>query len=153
MEKYRIINISERREMMKKAAEWFHEKWGIPADSYMESMEESLKLDVIVPRWYIVVEKSSIIAGAGVIENDFHERKDLTPNICALFVEEKYRNCGIAGRLLERICNEFYTEGIETMYLITDHTSFYERYGWEFMCMVKEAGKDRMTRMYRHDKH
>ena len=39
------------------------------------------------------------------------------------------------------------------MYLITDHTSFYERYGWEFMCMVKEEGEDRMTRMYRHDKH
>ena len=139
--------------MMKKAAEWFHGKWGIPADAYMESMEESLKPGVAVPRWYIVVEKSSIIAGAGVIENDFHERKDLTPNICALFVEEEYRKRGIAGSLLERICDEFYTEGIETMYLITDHTSFYERYGWEFMCMVKEAGEDRMTRMYRHDKH
>ena len=32
------------------------------------------------------------ISGAGVIENDFHDRKDLTPNLCALFVEE--RKCG-----------------------------------------------------------
>ena len=77
----------------------------------------------------------------------------MTPNIFALFVGAEYRKRGIAGSLLERICDEFYTEGIETMYLITDHTSFYERYGWEFMCMVKEAGEDRMTRMYRHDKH
>lgn len=148
-----MIKINECREMMETAAEWFHEKWGIPADAYIESMEESLQPDSIVPRWYIVMDGPSIIAGAGVIENDFHERKDLTPNICAVFVEEEYRNRGIAGTLLERICNEFYDEGIETMYLITDHTSFYERYGWEFMCMVKEEGEDRMTRMYRHDKH
>ena len=107
-----MMKINECREMMEIAAEWFHEKWGIPADAYIESMEESLHPDSIVPRWYIVMDGPSIIAGAGVIENDFHERKDLTPNICAVFVEEEYRNRGIAGTLLERICDEFYDEGI-----------------------------------------
>ena len=33
------------------------------------------------------------------------------------------------------------------MYLVTDHKGFYERYGWEFMGMVKsEDGGD--LRMY-----
>lgn len=36
----------------------------------------------VIPNWFI--------AGAGVIENDFHNRPDLTPNICALYVEEDY---------------------------------------------------------------
>ena len=35
-------------------------------------------------------------------------------------------------------------------YLVTDHTGFYERYGWEFLCMVQGDGEPEMTRMYIH---
>lgn len=31
----------------------------------------------------------------GSIANDFHDRKDLTPNICAVYTEEAYRGRGI----------------------------------------------------------
>lgn len=34
----------------------------------------------------------------GSIANDFHDRKDLTPNICVVYTEEAYRGRGIAGR-------------------------------------------------------
>lgn len=39
-----------------------------------------------------------IVGGLGVIENDFHNRKDLTPNVCAVYVDEDYLCQGIAGR-------------------------------------------------------
>lgn len=104
---------------------------------------------VSVPQWYLVVEDSRIIGGAGVIENDFHKRKDLTPNLCALYVEEDCRCRGIAGELLRFICNDMRGTGIDTLYLITDHTSFYERYGWEYFCMVEED-EGGMIRMYIH---
>ena len=32
-----------------------------------------------------------MVAGAGVVENAFHERKDLTPNLYALYVDEACR--------------------------------------------------------------
>ncbi len=64
--------------------------------------------------------------------NDFHDRKDLTPNICAVYVDGAYRNQGIAGEMLQFVCDDFMTKGIDTLYLVIDHTSFYERYGWEF---------------------
>ena len=35
-----------------------------------------------------------------MIENDFHDRKDLTRNVCAVYTEEAFRCRGIAGRLL-----------------------------------------------------
>lgn len=35
-------------------------------------------------------------------------------------------------------------------YLVTDHTAFYERYGWEFLCMVQGDGETNMSRMYVH---
>ena len=85
-----------------------------------------------------------------MIENDFHKRKDLTPNVCALYVEEDCRCRGIAGELLRFMCNDMREKGIDTLYLITDHTSFYERYGWEYLCMVEED-EGGMTRMYIHN--
>ena len=94
------------------------------------------------------MEGKQIIAGADVIENDFHDRKDLTPNICALYVEPERRCRGIAGHLLEHICKDMAAKGISLLYLITEHTSFYERYGWEYLCMVKGDDGEQM-RMYK----
>jgi predicted acetyltransferase len=41
-------------------------------------------------------------------------------------------------------------KGISPAYLVTDHTGFYERYGWEFLCMVQGDGEPDLTRMYIH---
>lgn len=150
MEKYKIVKLREHKELVMQAAEWFHQKWGIPKDAYIESMEKSLESTSAVPQWYIVLNREMIIAGIGVIENDFHDRKDLAPNVCAVYVEEAYRNQGIAGQMLQFVCDECKTNGIDTLYLITDHTSFYERYGWEFLCMVQGDGEPDTTRMYIH---
>ena len=68
--------------------------------------------------------------------------------MCAVYVEPEYRKLGIAGRLLQFVCDEFAEKGIDTLYLVTDHTSFYERYGWEFLCMVQGDDEPEMTRMY-----
>lgn len=148
MSEYKIIRVSE--ELAGKAAEWFHDKWGVPLEAYRESISESLVNKTVVPRWYVVLNGDKIIAGLGVIENDFHDRKDLTPNVCAVYVEEEFRCRGIAGKMLNFVCQDMKDSGIDTLYLVTDHTSFYERYGWEFLCMVQGDGEPEMTRMYIH---
>lgn len=145
-----LLKLREHTEFLGRAAEWFHEKWGIPQEAYAESIEECLKGDECVPQWYAAVENNEIIGGLGVIENDFHDRKDLTPNVCAVYVEEKYRCKGIAGKLLNLVCEDMKSFGVSTLYLLTDHTSFYERYGWEFLCMVQGDGETEMSRMYIH---
>ena len=101
-----------------------------------------------VPQWYVTLADGAIIAGAGVIENDFHERKDLAPNVCAVYVEENWRGRGVARALLSRICADMQEKGVKTLYLTTDHTAFYEKLGWEFLCLVWEEGHARQTRMY-----
>ncbi len=129
---------------------WFHEKWGIPLSAYRKSMEECLLARKAVPQWYVAMEDDRIIGGLGVIENDFHDRKDLTPNVCAVYVEKDRRGNGIAGALLQYACDDMKTNGIPTLYLVTDHTSFYERYGWKFLCMVQGDGEPNRSRMYIH---
>ena len=144
-----IIKIREHEEMISQAAQWFHEKWQVPCEEYEKSMEECIKGEEGVPQWYVAVENGIIIGGIGVIENDFHKRKDLAPNICALYVEEVYRCQGLAGRLLQLACSDMKSFGTDTLYLVTEHTSFYERYGWQFLFEVEEVSGD-MIRMYVH---
>lgn len=147
---YHIMNLREKPQWKQKAAQWFHEKWNVPVDAYLESIEESLNSENPAPQWYLAVQEEQIIGGIGVIENDFHDRKDLTPNVCAVYVEEEFRCRGIAGKMLETVCRDMKEKGIDTLYLITNHDSFYERYGWEFYCMVQGDGEEEMTRMYVH---
>lgn len=116
----------------------------------MDSMDACLRRQGAVPQWYVVLDGNRIIAGLGVIENDFHDRKDLTPNVCAVYVEEPYRCQGIAGEMLCFVCGDMKSRGVATLYLLTDHSSFYERYGWEFLCMVRGDGDAETSRMYIH---
>nr|WP_318686612.1 GNAT family N-acetyltransferase [uncultured Acetatifactor sp.] len=154
MKTYSIINIQDRPDLRQEAADWFHGKWNVPRQAYLESIDDCLKGQKAVPQWYLaaVEEKNrvQIIAGIGVIENDFHDRRDLAPNVCALYVEEKWRRQGIAGKMLDHVCRDMNKKGISTLYLITDHTSFYERYGWEFFCTAECEGEDPPARLYIH---
>ena len=145
-----ILRIRDHGEKAERAAEWFHAKWAIPLEAYQDSIRECLLGRASVPQWYIATENDVIIGGLGVIGNDFHDRKDLTPNVCAVYVEEAYRRRGIAGKLLQYVCDDMSALGIDTLYLVTDHTSFYERYGWKFLCMVQGDGEADLTRMYIH---
>ena len=144
-----ILNLRDHPALITPAAAWFHQKWGVPQAEYQESMEACLRQRTPVPQWYVVLDGDRIVAGLGVIENDFHSRKDLAPNLCALYVEEPYRCRGLAGALLEQARGDFARQGVTPVYLVTEHTSFYERYGWEFLGMVQEDGGEGVLRLYR----
>lgn len=146
----RFILFREEPRWLEQAAAWFHQKWGVPQEAYRESMLACLAEKSPVPQWYLAVEGERIVGGLGVIENDFHPRKDLAPNVCAVYVEEDRRCRGIAGRLLELACQDMAAQGVPTLYLLTDHTGFYERYGWEYLCPVRGDGEERDSRVYVH---
>ena len=147
---YSLVPLRDKPDMLQKAAAWFHQKWGVPMEAYRESMEDCLTGKGPVPQWYLALDGERIVGGMGVIENDFHHRKDLAPNVCAVYTEEDRRCQGIAGALLGLACRDMKELGIPTLYLVTDHTSFYERYGWEFYCMVQGDGEPGLTRLYVH---
>ncbi|MFA7146792.1 MAG: GNAT family N-acetyltransferase, partial [Candidatus Riflebacteria bacterium] len=48
------------------------------------------------------------------------------------------------------VCSDMKSRGIDTLYLLTEHDSFYERYGWQFFCLVRGDGESEMSRMYIH---
>ena len=145
----KFITLRDEPELKDAAAEWFNSKWGVPKQAYLDYMTAYLNRETEYG-WYLCLNGDRIIGGLGVIENDFHDRKDLTPNVCAVYTEEANRGQGIAGRLLNMVLEDMRSKGISPLYLVTDHTGFYERYGWEFFCMVQGDGEPGMTRMYIH---
>lgn len=149
MEELKFITLREKKEIKEAAANWFHHKWGVPQEAYSECMDAYLNGETEYG-WYLCLNGEEIAAGLGVIENDFHDRKDLTPNVCAVYTEEKYRGRGIAGKLLNMAVEDLKAKNVSPLYLITNHIGFYERYGWEFLCMVQGDGEPEMTRMYIH---
>ena len=149
MENYTYIKLRERPEWKQAAAEWFHSKWNVPTEAYLDCMDAYLSGETEYG-WYLCLDGNKIVGGMGVIENDFHDQKDLAPNVCAVYTEEACRGKGIAGQLLTIVVDDMKSKGITPIYLVTDHTGFYERYGWEFLCMVQGDGEDSMSRMYIH---
>ena len=149
MSELKCITLREKPEIEKEAAKWFNSKWGVPEEAYLECMDAYLKKETEYG-WYLCLDGENIVGGLGIIKNDFHDRKDLAPNVCAVYTEESYRKQGIAGVLLNMVVDDLKSKGISPVYLVTDHTSFYERYGWEFFCMAQGDGEEDMTRLYIH---
>ena len=73
-----------------------------------------------------MLDGTGVIGGLGVIANNFHRQTDLTPNICAVYVEPRARGRGVARALIDRVC------------LITGHDCFYGHSGWKFYGMAEE---------------
>ena len=149
LEEFSYVDLRDRPDLKARAAGWFHSKWRVPEAAYLECMEAYLTGKTEYG-WYLCLAGERIAGGLGVIDNDFHERKDLTPNICAVYTEPDFRRRGIAGRLLELAVEELRRKGVSPVYLVTGHTGFYERYGWEFLCMVLCDGETELSRLYIH---
>ena len=145
----KYCTLREVPELKMSAAAWFSSKWGVPTEAYLECMDSYLNHETELG-WYLCLSDDKIAAGLGVIENDFHDHKDLSPNICAVYTEAEYRCQGIAGYLLNMAVEDLREKGISPVYLLTDHTGFYERYGFEFYCMAQGDGEETPSRLYIH---
>lgn len=149
MNEFKYLDLKDEPQIKEELASWFSDKWGVPIDAYLECMNTYLE-DKSPYGWYLCKDEDKIIGGLGVIDNDFHSRKDLKPNVCALYVLEEYRNQGIAGKLLNLVVTEMKNKGISPLYLLTDHIGFYEKYNWKFLCMAKNDYEDYESRIYIH---
>lgn len=149
MENLQYITLREQPALRDAAANWFYTKWGVPTEAYLECMNAYLQGKTEYG-WYLCLDGGQIVGGLGVIENDFHNRKDLTPNVCAVYTEATHRCRGIAGKLLNMAVEDQRSKGISPVYLITNHINFYEQYGWDFLCMVQGDGEPKPARMYIH---
>lgn len=129
-----IISLREYPSSLDWCIAWFQKVWGdgVSSDVYENCMQHCIDADSPLPQWYMLVDNRKIVGGIGLIANDFNSRQDLTPWLCALFVEEEYRGRGCGEQLLRHAAAEAGKLGFSTVSLCTDLEGYYERYGFSF---------------------
>jgi len=131
---YKIIALRDNPSFAEQAVDWFASKFNIPRQEYEKSIDTCIHTRQRVPQWYLAIdENNDIIGGCGLIDNDFVDRTDLYPYLCALYVEERARGNAIGSKLLEYVRIDAGKFGFDKLYLCTDHTSYYEKYGWRYI--------------------
>ena len=128
----RIINIKDNPEYKEQFIEYFVLRWASEDSTnvYIDCISNASRKDSI-PNWYLLLDDNIIVGCAGLISNDFISRMDLTPWLCALYIEEEYRGLAYGSLLIEKIKEDTLKLGYDYLYLCSDHVGYYEHYGFE----------------------
>ncbi|MGC1204130.1 MAG: GNAT family N-acetyltransferase [Flavobacteriaceae bacterium] len=130
----RIELITKESNLLKKGVDYFWKHWGSESNFkfYKDCIENSFSDNISVPKFYLMLDKDEIIGCYALLTNDIISRQDLIPWFACLYIEENYRNQGLAERLLKHSLNETQKRGFDTLYLSTELNDFYEKKGWEY---------------------
>ena len=130
----RILSVREHPEYARQAIEYISSRWReVPQALYDDCISESLYAVGPLPQWYLLLDSERIVGCAGLISNDFISRGDLWPWVCALYVEETFRERGYAGLLLERCRRDAERSGYRALYLSTELEGYYEKHGYDYI--------------------
>ncbi|MEK4476119.1 GNAT family N-acetyltransferase [Paenibacillus sp. FSL R7-0048] len=131
--------------------EYVKKRWPKVQQAVLPNIQESLiSKDEEFPFTFLLLKHDVIIGFYQLIEQEFITRKDLSPWIAPLFIDESKRGKALGAVLLEHARKIAGQLGYAKVYLATDHILYYEKYGF------KEIGLDnfewgRPTKIYEHD--
>lgn len=130
-----VINVKKQPEYRNRAIKYFQDKWASSESLkvYEDSISRSIKTASPLPIWYLLEEQGRIIGCCGVITNDFISCMDLYPWLCALYIEEDMRGRSLGKMLIDQAITDSRLAGFKSIYLCTDHTNYYEKYGFTFI--------------------
>ncbi len=129
-----IIVLKRENKLLEKGIEYFWKQWGNASNFnfYKDCIENSFSDDISLPKFYLLLDKETIVGSYALLTNDIISRQDLMPWFACLYIGEKYRNKGFAEKLLEHGLSQSQKKGFHTLYLSTDLDGFYEKKGWHY---------------------
>jgi GNAT superfamily N-acetyltransferase len=129
-----IESINKNSKLLEKGIEYFWKQWGNTSNFnfYKDCIENSIYDDKSLPKFYLMLDEGKIIGSYALLINDLISRQDLFPWFACLFVDENYRNRGLANKLIKHSIDESRKGGFGTIYLSTELNDFYEKKGWEY---------------------
>jgi GNAT superfamily N-acetyltransferase len=129
-----IISVREHPGYKDAAIRYFQKSWdGVWPVIYEDCITNCIQAAAPLPQWYLLEKEGQIIGCAGLITNDFISRMDLYPWLCALFIEEAHRGHAYAALLLDRAGQDSKAAGFDHLYLCTELTGYYEKYGFSYI--------------------
>ena len=144
---------SENLDIMTK---WMYNWWGKEEGYTFEGvkcyMEHTFQKDRL-PKTYGLFDNGRIIGMFQFIYEDLEIRPDIYPWLANLYVDEEYRNKGMARILIQKV-NEVAKTTLEfkELYLYTKHIGLYEKFGWNYISELDTYTKQpRIQRLYKLD--
>lgn len=133
MNEIELFSVREHPELADDMIAFFQRHWATKDSMkvYENCIRSCLETDSPLPQWYVLMLNGKIVAGAGLITNDFISRMDLWPWLAALYVEEECRGCSLGRELIRYALDDAARLGFDKLYLCTDHIGYYEKYGFE----------------------
>ena len=128
-----ISELSLKADLIEEAINFFWKHWGSESNFnfYSDCITHSLDQQNALPKFYIGTIEVIIVCSYALLTNDIISRQDLMPWFACLYVDESYRNQGIAASLLVDGLLQAKAKGYKRLYLSTDLVDFYEKNGWE----------------------
>lgn len=100
------------------------------------------------PKVLLLVKGDELISFCTCSEKDDIPMTELTPWIGFVYTFPEYRGHHYVGKLFQEIEKQAKAEKIHDIYISTDHTGLYEKYGFEFYQMIRDV-RGEPARVYR----
>lgn len=100
------------------------------------------------PRVLLLTDGDALVSFCTYAEKDDIQPTELTPWIGFVYTFPQFRGRRCAGELFRRIEALAGAEGVQEIFISTDHTGLYEKYGFEFYQMMNDVNGE-PSRVYR----
>lgn len=91
---------------------------------------------------FAAMQDDEIIGYCTFLQTDYYPENRYWPWISSIFVDEKCRGQGVCGMLIEAAIDYARSCGFKTVYIPSDMTGFYERYGFRKIDELTNYGGD-----------
>ena len=99
---------------------------------------------------FVAVHGEEIVGFVALVNESCVEDTNFSPWLDFLFVDERFRGKGIAGRLVKHVLLEAANENMDSVYLCTaSHEEMYAKFGFQTICETIINGGDRCRVMKR----
>lgn len=144
----RIINFFESCDRSHWLCEMAKCDWS--AGEYLHYLLKENKLEELVgegARVLLLVDGDELISFCTLAKMDDIQPTDLTPWIGWIYTFPEHRGKHLAGALLLHAESLAKADGASNTHISTNHVGLYEKYGYEFLCTMKDVeGED--SRVY-----
>ena len=125
--------------------------WG--AGQYLHELLKNQKLKQLVgenTKVLMLTDGENLVSFCTFAEKDDIQPTDLTPWVGWVYTFPKYRGNRCIGKLLSYIETLAEEDGVKNIYISTNHTGLYEKYGYEFFKIMKDMHGEASRVYVRH---
>lgn len=146
-EKIQVYNLKEKGEYIKEVAILEYEEWAEkPEENKTERIERKTNriknnLDNKDFCKLILLKNKELIGFISIFPNDCDECPGLTPWYATMYVKKKYRGKGYSKILNEALLKEAKKRGYKEIFLKTELSNYYEKFGAIYIRKLKTGEK------------